>query len=89
VTLVGADPYEQLRAAIVDRLVGTLNSDLVRFQYRTILVRGRAERSFAEHTAIVEAVCAGDPDAAEVALRRHLGAATDALRESVAYIREP
>ena len=75
--------------AIVDRLVGTLNSQLVRFQYRTILVPGRAKRSFAEHTAIVEAVAAGDPDAAETAMRRHLGAATDALRESVAYIREP
>ena len=70
--------------AIVDRLVGTLNSQLVRFQYRTILVPGRAERSFAEHTAIVEAVAAGDPDAAEAAMRRHLSAATDALRESVA-----
>ena len=75
--------------AIVDRLVGTLNSQLVRFQYRTILVPGRAERSFAEHTAIVEAVAAGDPDAAEAAMRRHLSAATDALRESVPYIREP
>jgi DNA-binding FadR family transcriptional regulator len=61
----------------------------VRFQYRTSLVPGRAERSFAEHSAVVEAVSAGDPDAAEAAMRRHLGAATDALRESVAYIREP
>jgi DNA-binding GntR family transcriptional regulator len=75
--------------AIVDRLVGTLNSQLVRFQYRTILVPGRAERSFAEHTAIVDAVAAGDADAAEAAMRRHLSAATEALRESVAYIREP
>jgi len=68
---------------IVDRLVGTLNSQLVRFQYRTILVPGRAERSFAEHTAIVEAVATGDPDGAEAAMRRHLAAATEALRESV------
>jgi DNA-binding GntR family transcriptional regulator len=70
--------------AIVDRLVGTLNSHLVRFQYRTILVPGRAERSFAEHTAIVEAVAAGDADAAEAAMRRHLTHATAALRESAA-----
>jgi DNA-binding GntR family transcriptional regulator len=69
--------------AIVDRLVGTLNSHLVRFQYRTILVPGRAERSFAEHTAIVEAVAAGDPDAAEAAMRTHLAHATTALRQSV------
>jgi DNA-binding GntR family transcriptional regulator len=75
--------------AIADRLVGTLNSQLVRFQYRTILVPGRAERSFAEHTAIVEAVAAGDPDAAEAAMRTHLTHATAALRESAASHLEP
>ena len=64
--------------------VGTLNSHLVRFQYRTILVPGRAERSFAEHTAIVEAVAAGNPDAAEAAMRLHLTHATAALRELAA-----
>jgi DNA-binding GntR family transcriptional regulator len=64
------------------RLVGSLNSHLVRFQYRTILVPGRSERSFAEHSAIVDAVAAGDPDAAEQAMRLHLGHVTDALRES-------
>ncbi|MEO8688728.1 MAG: FCD domain-containing protein [Solirubrobacteraceae bacterium] len=44
---------------------------------------GRAERSFAEHTAIVEAVAAGDPDAAEAAMRAHLAHATAALLDSV------
>jgi DNA-binding GntR family transcriptional regulator len=66
----------------VIRLVGTLNSQLVRFQYRTILVPGRSERSFGEHSAIVDAVGAGDPDAAEQAMRVHLGHVTEALRES-------
>jgi DNA-binding GntR family transcriptional regulator len=64
------------------RLVGTLNSQLVRFQYRTILVPGRSELSFGEHSAIVDAVAAGDPDQAEQAMRVHLGHVTDALRES-------
>jgi DNA-binding GntR family transcriptional regulator len=50
---------------------------------------GRAERSFAEHTAIVGAVAAGDAVAAEAAMRHHLSGTMDALRESVAYIREP
>jgi DNA-binding GntR family transcriptional regulator len=66
----------------VDRLVDALKSQLVRFQYRTILVPGRSERSFAEHTAIVDAVAAGAPDAAEAAMRRHLGHVAIALRES-------
>jgi DNA-binding GntR family transcriptional regulator len=68
--------------ATTSRLVASLNSQLVRFQYRTILVPGRSERSFAEHSAIVEAVAAGDPDAAEAAMRGHLEHVTTALRES-------
>jgi DNA-binding GntR family transcriptional regulator len=66
--------------ATVDRLVSTLNSQLVRFQYRTILAPGRSERSFAEHTAIVDAVAAHDGDAAEAAMRTHLCHVTEALR---------
>ncbi|MCW2994959.1 MAG: transcriptional regulator, GntR family [Conexibacter sp.] len=68
--------------ATVDRLVAGLRGQLVRFQYRTILVPGRSDRSFAEHTAIVDAVAAGDADAAEAAMLRHLGHVTQALRES-------
>ena len=66
----------------VDRLVAVLKGQLVRFQYRTILVPGRSVRSFGEHTAIVDAVAAGDPDAAEAAMRRHLGHVAEALREA-------
>jgi DNA-binding GntR family transcriptional regulator len=64
----------------VSRLVGALSSQLVRFQYRTILLPGRAEQSHAEHRAIVAAVAKGDPDAAEQAVRDHLSHVVDALR---------
>ena len=64
----------------VSRLVATLNSQLVRFQYKTILVPGRAEQSLAEHRAIVDAVAAGDPDAAEQAVREHLAHVVEAMR---------
>ena len=63
----------------VIRLVAGLKSQLVRFQYRTILVPGRSGRSFEEHTAIVDAVAEGDADAAEAAMRRHLSHVADAL----------
>jgi DNA-binding GntR family transcriptional regulator len=63
----------------VIRLVGGLKSQLVRFQYRTILVPGRSARSFEEHSAIVDAVAAGDADAAEAAMRRHLSHVAEAL----------
>lgn len=68
--------------ATAARLIAALNSQMVRFQYRTILLPGRSERSFAEHTAIVDAIAAGDPDRAEAAMRTHLSHVADALRQS-------
>jgi len=70
-----------LHAAIIEaarhetaaRLIAGLRAQLVRFQFRTILVAGRAAHSYAEHTAIVDAIADRDPDAAETAMRRHLG----------------
>jgi DNA-binding GntR family transcriptional regulator len=64
----------------VERLIATLKSQLVRFQYRTIMLPGRSECSFGEHKAIVEAVAAGDPDGAETAMRTHLSHVAEALR---------
>jgi len=66
--------------ATASRLIATLRSQLVRFQYRTILLPGRSERSFAEHEAIVEGVASGDPAAAEAAMRTHLSHVAEALR---------
>jgi DNA-binding GntR family transcriptional regulator len=65
----------------VSRLVGTLSSQLVRFQYRTILSPGRAEQSHAEHRALIDAVAKGDPDAAEKAARDHIAHVVAALRD--------
>ena len=62
------------------RLIATLKYQLVRFQYRTIMLPGRSERSFDEHNAIVDAVAAGDPDRAQVAMRTHLLHVAEALR---------
>jgi DNA-binding GntR family transcriptional regulator len=62
------------------RLSQMLSSQLVRFQYRTVLLPGRSEHSYAEHTQIVEAIADHDPDAAEQAMRRHLSHVAEALR---------
>jgi DNA-binding GntR family transcriptional regulator len=78
----------RLHAAILEasghdtakRLSRTLSSQIVRFQYRTVLLPGRPERSFAEHLDIVEAIAARDPDAAEKAMQRHLLHVAEALR---------
>ena len=67
------------RHATAQRLIANLKAQMVRFQYRTILVRGRANESLAEHTAIVDAIVARDPDQADVAMRDHLAHVADTL----------
>jgi DNA-binding GntR family transcriptional regulator len=67
----------------VERLVSTLNWHLVRFQYRTILLPGRPDSSLAEHTALVAALSARDPEAAERAMVAHVSGITEALRSSL------
>ena len=67
------------RHGTIERLVGSLSSQLVRFQYRTILLPGRAEQSYAEHAAVVEAIADADADGAEAAMRVHLDSLRDAL----------
>ena len=68
--------------ATAQRLIRSLNSQMVRFQFRTILIPGRPSQSHAEHTAIVDAVIAGDADKAERAMRKHLDNVAHALERS-------
>jgi DNA-binding GntR family transcriptional regulator len=49
-----------------------LHSQVVRFQFRTVLAPGRPQRSLAEHQRIVSAIADGDRTGAERAMRRHL-----------------
>ena len=65
------------------RLVANLKSQSIRFQYRTILRPGRTEESLEEHEAIWAALAAGDPDAAEAAMRTHLSQVVSTLKWSI------
>jgi DNA-binding GntR family transcriptional regulator len=58
---------------------GRLRSQVVRFQFRTVLAPGRAARSIAEHATIVRAIGDGDRDAAQEAMRHHLAEVTGVL----------
>jgi DNA-binding GntR family transcriptional regulator len=69
--------------ATASRLLQTLKSQVVRLQYRAILLPGRPAKSLAEHIEIVEAICANDPASAELAMRRHLSEVKDALRQAI------
>ena len=65
------------------RLVGGLKSQSIRFQYQTIMRPGRTERSLREHEAVLNALKAHDPDAAESAMREHLAEVLQTLRWAI------
>jgi DNA-binding GntR family transcriptional regulator len=67
------------------RLVGTLKSQSLRYQYQTMLRPGRTERSLREHEAIFSALAAHDGDAAEKAMRDHLEEVLETLRWAMAH----
>jgi DNA-binding GntR family transcriptional regulator len=56
-----------------------LHSQVVRFQFRTVLAPGRSTRSLAEHGEIVRAIAAGERAAAERAMRDHLTTVAEVL----------
>jgi DNA-binding GntR family transcriptional regulator len=59
-----------------------LNSQMVRFQFRTVLTPGRPQQSLAEHQRIVAAICAGDREDAEDAMRAHLMSVAATLEDA-------
>lgn len=71
---------EMSRHRVIDELVANLRNRAAYQQFRLAAVPGRSETSLKEHRAIVRAVVAGDGDAAEAAMRRHLDSVADVLR---------
>lgn len=62
-------------------LLERLNGQLVRHQFHLALRPGRPQKSLSEHLAVIDAITSRDPQAAEAAVRAHLGSVIDALRD--------
>lgn len=60
------------------RMLAELNDSLALLPDTTFSIAGRGEGARAEHQAILDAILARDPDAAEAAARRHIERARDA-----------
>lgn len=74
--LVRAIAAHDTATAIIERL----RAQLVRHQFALSLVPGRPAVSLAQHERIAAAIIAGDPAAAEVAMRDHITSVIEALR---------
>ena len=62
-------------------LLERLNAQLVRHRFQLALRPGRPQHSLNEHLAMIEAITARDPQAAEGAVRAHLTSVIEALRD--------
>lgn len=90
-----SDLNARLHAAIRDisghetsaRLLRQLRDQTVRHQFRLSLVPGRPSVSLPQHEAIVAAVTARDPQAAEAAMRDHLQSVIEAFQALAAAVR--
>lgn len=72
---------ELSRHATASDVLGRLHAQSVRHQFKLSSRPQRAKVSVHQHAAIIDAIVARDPDAAEQAVRSHLLSVIDALRE--------
>ncbi|MFB4423492.1 GntR family transcriptional regulator [Streptomyces sp. QL37] len=61
-------------------LLERLNGQLVRHRFQLALRPGRPQQSLNEHLAMIDAIRAREPQAAEAAVRSHLASVIEALR---------
>ncbi|SEP82417.1 GntR family transcriptional regulator [Streptomyces radiopugnans] len=59
-----------------------LRAQSVRQQFKVATMPGRPQVSLPEHLAIIEAICAGDAEGADRAIRVHLSSVMDAMRKA-------
>lgn len=66
---------------IAGALLDRLRTQSVRYHYTVALLPGRPSVGLTEHLAVIDTVCAGDPDVAESTMREHLMSVVEALRQ--------
>ena len=72
---IGEIGAQRSAVAILDRLHG----QVARHQSRLLMQPVRLTQSLREHTEIVTQICAGNPEAAEAAMRQHIESIANAL----------
>jgi len=73
------------RHATASELVANLRNRGAHQEFRLATMPGRSRDSLVQHAAIVEAIVAGDGDAAEAAMHAHLASVQDVLRSWVEH----
>ncbi|HMM22099.1 MAG TPA: GntR family transcriptional regulator [Selenomonadales bacterium] len=67
-------------------IITIIRTQLIRYQFRTILVPGRKDLSFAEHMTIYEALREHNEDQAELAIKRHVASVRKVVEQNYHYL---
>lgn len=66
---------------VAQDLVSNLRDRSAHHQFRLAVMPGRSEESLKQHTAIVDAILAGEPDTAAAAMEQHLDSVIEVLSQ--------
>lgn len=67
---------------VATEVMNSLLARNVRAQFKLAMRPGRPQVSLPEHLAIIDEICAGSPEGAERAIRRHISSVIEALRNT-------
>lgn len=78
--------YKAAKNTQAVELINMISTQLIRYQFRTILVPGRNKVSFKEHLRIYEALKKHDEQEAEDAVRSHVSNVRQTIKENYYYL---
>jgi len=78
--------YKAAKNVQAVELINMIRTQLIRYQFRTILVPGRNQASYTEHEKIYEALKLRDETAAEEAVRNHIFNVRETIRLNYQYL---
>ncbi|MGB4405747.1 MAG: GntR family transcriptional regulator [Sphaerochaeta sp.] len=64
--------YESSKKPVAVEMIKMIKNQLIRFQFRTMMVPGRSDSSLQEHEALFEAINNRDKEAAAIAISQHM-----------------
>lgn len=78
--------YKSTKNIQAVELINMIKTQLIRYQFRTVLVPGRSQSSFSEHTEIYKAIASRNELEAEIAVRRHVSAVRETIKNNYYYL---
>jgi DNA-binding GntR family transcriptional regulator len=78
--------YKAAKNVQAVELINMIRTQLIRYQFRTILVPGRNQASYEEHEKIYEALKLRDETAAEEAVRNHIVNVRETINNNYQYL---